>query len=576
MDIPLLQQITNSESVDFTGHKVTKYKSLWRSKSCLKDHELYVIKETECLKNTSIDPTISRTLTAERYGGVGISTNGGGVRCGNINNYQLKGIGANYLVGNNNQYSHSYGGLDASNAIAEIINTNTLKKVLPLGAVNIHELIFTGENSAYDTTNNSSCWGVIMVRDICVRPAHFLPAPGFMPKPEYSRFFKSDIARTRNINRKLAASFDNHNQFILFIGEYLANCANQFAFSRVARIMHATLSPSNISIDGKWLDLPLASFLDSSKNYSLASTFYSEPALALNFAIEMLYTYSKYNNILLNPTPLIKYYNEQLFSYSRFHMEFLLALPFSVITISHEKQWNRIADIILKIIMAGKSVLKVRAEVNQCDPIVLLLKGLFLSLTNDAAAQPYLSKLSITNGEKQELISCFNEIAHCGHNSDNSISPNFLSYITASFILAIKRSTLSGLYYLCNLEIEIRDLCNNGNPDDVASFINTYDEQGNWIFEKKIETMATIFNSEKIKISYLIKENKYELIEFFTNKKTTNFENYKDLYTHLKCLGKQYFFIKNFNCMDFLSHLDDVLPHLNFFIAEKSDEFENA
>lgn len=32
-------------------------------------------------------------LLAERYGGCGIGYNGGGVRCGNLGNYQIKGIG---------------------------------------------------------------------------------------------------------------------------------------------------------------------------------------------------------------------------------------------------------------------------------------------------------------------------------------------------------------------------------------------------------------------------------------------------------------------------------------------------
>ena len=99
--------------------------------------------DTDCLNKLSFNQNETLQLLAERYGGKGIGNNGGGARCGTYGSYQLKGIGANMLVGDHDDLVHSYGGLDARSAICEVVFTNVLSKVLPLGVVDIHGIIFT-------------------------------------------------------------------------------------------------------------------------------------------------------------------------------------------------------------------------------------------------------------------------------------------------------------------------------------------------------------------------------------------------------------------------------------------------
>ena len=64
-------------------------------------------------------------------------------------------------------------------------------------------------------------------------------------------------------------------EFIKILLTFLARSANQFSFSAAMRISHNTLSPSNLALDGRWLDLPVASFYEVEKLLYLA-TFYQE------------------------------------------------------------------------------------------------------------------------------------------------------------------------------------------------------------------------------------------------------------------------------------------------------------
>lgn len=58
-----------------------------------------MIPNSELFSSLRFDQSAPVELLAERYGGCGIGYNGGGVRCGNLGKYQIKGIGKNLLAG---------------------------------------------------------------------------------------------------------------------------------------------------------------------------------------------------------------------------------------------------------------------------------------------------------------------------------------------------------------------------------------------------------------------------------------------------------------------------------------------
>jgi hypothetical protein len=91
---------------------------------------------TELFQCDNLSTNSSNTFYAERYGGIGIGTNGGGARCGYYKSYQIKGVGRTPLVGKDCETWHSYGGLSLFDAIYEAIYSKILNNVLPKGAVN--------------------------------------------------------------------------------------------------------------------------------------------------------------------------------------------------------------------------------------------------------------------------------------------------------------------------------------------------------------------------------------------------------------------------------------------------------
>ena len=151
------------------------------------------IDDSEALQNACsylIDPASSapeRIFLAERYGGSGIQRNGGGARCGFDGRYQIKGIGANPLVGKGSDLRHSNGVLSASMAMYETLWTEMLSSVLPYGAVPVQAVLFT--DKATDSDFERTCAPserALLVREPVVRPAHFERAPYFRPQPEYA------------------------------------------------------------------------------------------------------------------------------------------------------------------------------------------------------------------------------------------------------------------------------------------------------------------------------------------------------------------------------------------------------
>ena len=264
------------------------------------------------LPDSALDKQDSITVYAERYGGAGISKNGGGARCGNVGDWQVKGIGPNPLVGRTpegvrdekDDTWHSYGGLSLLDAIIKTINTVVVNEALPTGAVNCIGIIETGDDTAYQPglvleDDLSTGRGALLVRETTLRPAHLCPSENFTPKGEYKSLLESDVYRLRLANRELAREL-NHDGFVNFLAAFLKTSATQFAVGKMLRIYHGAVNTANIVADGRWLDLSTVCFVEANKNYFLQvlnSGFYSEHLSPLAIAKDVAYQYSKFNSV---------------------------------------------------------------------------------------------------------------------------------------------------------------------------------------------------------------------------------------------------------------------------------------
>lgn len=253
----------NENLVPFTARRVTS-SLIWYAEDTLNIEAL----QKAC--SYIIDPvssTHSKIFHAERYGGSGIQRNGGGARCGFDSNYQVKGIGANPLVGEGTDGRHSNGALGAIHAIYEALWGEVLAQILPYGAVRARAVLLTDvyTDKAFERSHGKSR-RALLVREPVVRPAHFERAPYFRPQQEYADRLIHDARRVRSVIRMLpgnlpvpakGASEEARRNPRLYCIEGLCELAHreawQMAFCRT-RFLRLTTSPSNIAMDGRLMD----------------------------------------------------------------------------------------------------------------------------------------------------------------------------------------------------------------------------------------------------------------------------------------------------------------------------------
>jgi hypothetical protein len=529
----------------------------------LLDESAFVIKDTPCFAELPLDLTQSKLLQAERYGGEGIAANGGGGRCGNTEQCQLKGIGANCMVGIHDDLIHKYGGLDAPLAIMETIYTNLLNCLLPLGAVKINALIYTGQKTAIYHHPNNPVWGVIMVRDNCIRPAHFMRASLFKPNAEAEKL-PNDLGRVRKLNKKLATHFKNNQQFIMYVGKFLQNCANQFAFARAMRVLHGTVSPSNISIDGKWLDLPMSTLMTGGVNFTISSQFYSEHQGPLKWAIELLHGFSKYNKTTLNPATLVNYYSEQFDAYFRHYIGYVIGVDLALIKTCSSPEWKKLTDAFGVVIHAGKQVVFQPVVLDENDPVIGLIKCLYFSLMNGTRASYYFKKTNLPEAEYEDLTKSFRVYVKSLRSTQNQSAPkkyhSEACFIISSALVAIKRAFLARVFYAKNITDYLwPSFIKDQEITQVSVLIENYKQVGKWIYEE-VASSVTLFQSNAIKIVYINLSGEY-LLE--AAEATQAFKLFDDLFHATQQLKSSFMFEHiPYDFFLFMEELHQIVPNL--------------
>src|SRR5690606_33381911 len=207
---------------------------------------------------------------AERYGGSGIGFHGGGARAAIINEAVVKGVGRNQLTGIGGDNLHSTGDLHIYHAVKEVVLSNLLSKLLPLGVGDTHGLIYLDDEAEALEGEGESCIRVLLVRDHCLRLGSFLSPRNFKPHNKKNRSLILSHLAVRSIHLEIERAVSSKN-LVEILGVCLQNHANQFAFARCALIAHNAISESNLCVDGRWIDLTVSGFVNSGKNYLQAS-----------------------------------------------------------------------------------------------------------------------------------------------------------------------------------------------------------------------------------------------------------------------------------------------------------------
>lgn len=197
---------------------------------------------------------------AEGYGGVGVGSNGGAGRTGQFGALQVKGIGPTPLIGRDQSYFHSYGGACLEEALLEAIWSRVLKHALPLGSVDVTRVLTTGTlvKRKYPRSGKSECSPRALVyRAPTWRWGHAMRSVWFRPVDQSLRS-SFDVERTKVAIEWLGSISDKqllNVHDVLDLVKSAVECqALQVGAARGSRIMHGSLTPSNMSWDGRWLD----------------------------------------------------------------------------------------------------------------------------------------------------------------------------------------------------------------------------------------------------------------------------------------------------------------------------------
>lgn len=278
------EKLDNSQIVFFDGN-------------CSEMNEEFFLENYAYVGPDGLDSSSSRssrkTFYAERYGGVGIGSNGGGARCGTDGQYLVKGMGANQLLGVDSDFWYGHGTLPLVDAVAEAIWAKMLKHALPFGAVDTPAVIATGKMSWTRERGGvrKEHPGALLIRAATVRLASFERAIYFKPKFGVDKGLINssallDVQRTRNAINFLPSAIpiielaegasptpsrsDKNEAVIEGMRNIGQRIAMQSAAASAKRIMHGALTGSNIALDSRWMDLGSVTGLN---NFGLPASF---------------------------------------------------------------------------------------------------------------------------------------------------------------------------------------------------------------------------------------------------------------------------------------------------------------
>ncbi len=199
---------------------------------------------------------------ADRYGGMGISHNGGAGRAVSLGDRYLKGVGRTPLLGTEQISQSTDGLLFLEEAIRECILGTILTLEAPWGGVRPSAVIDAGTHSdaVYRSGPKIVDHLTIVVRKSIIRPAHFERAVLYRGRDSWSGVV--DEARVDGNIRKLALAMGG-SQLAAAYAELWPRWSEQFAYQFINRMSQSLPTSSNVTLDGRLLDFGAARTLPS-------------------------------------------------------------------------------------------------------------------------------------------------------------------------------------------------------------------------------------------------------------------------------------------------------------------------
>jgi hypothetical protein len=527
----------------------------------------YVPKFNRCFGETELDLNDRRIYHAERYGGRGVGDNGGGGRAGNIGPFQAKGIGPNPLARGSSTW-HSYGSLNLIDAAYEAIYSTVLDGILPLGCARIHGVIHTSRTGALQSLNAATknaellpTSGALLVRERTLRPAHFMHAEHFAP-PKPAGLMR-EPQRIRAVHRRLKTRFESHNHFIQFLGKFILSSAKQFGFARAARIAHGGVTPSNICLDGRWIDLTEGRFLSSGKNFRGLTPFYDEPQVIAEVVTQLMYVFGKSNVSRFNVDPLLRYFQSTFDSCFAFYSLCILGLPEANLSdIAESEDGKAFAKAYSSVILQGKRpVADLPDRLDPDDPVIAFMQLAYLSLADIEASLSKLGAiLRCPPADALPVVTAFRNVFR------RAIAPldeevaleAFRSQAIASAIKALRWAYLSSYFYRDRITSHLYHVVDNKELSDLGAFIQKCVDQSRWIFATACSGDVAIVETVDVRVGFDQARSVYTV----TAGSERTFQRYEDCLAFINACHPDLRLSGAFDPFPYLERLAAVLANL--------------
>lgn len=495
----ILDELRNQCEIPVRINKVIDTKLLWRSRSAfghqnLSDEEFletysWVIKDSffRSVNQISNEQSVG---TAERYGGIGISTNGGGARVVNFSGAQLKGVGANQLAGNDTPSSHSYGGLDIQGAAKEIIYSAVLNRISPVGAQQVHGMIYLDSHSAVHEGTPSPA--VILIREQCIRMGQFLPCRDFREKPEFAGSIKADHHRILSLYKMIDGKI-GLSEFYIMLQNFLDKSADQLSFLKFAKLSHNALTPSNISTDGRLLDTSTCSFVLAGSNFGQLTCVMEEPEVPTLVISEILYLINKYSLRNEIGEHLTKLYREKYQQYMWINAGFVLAIERDIsIRLSSLPAWKKFSHMFHSLVLVGCAEKTHSLPTSEAKDLANeMLSGSLFALFHRLEVPENLKFMRDLSLELKIIFK-----AAYGVFEGLFVSRHI--FLTSIFIQILKRAYLSSFFYITYIGHAIDESCKYSTTEETVKIIKCCEDTADWIYESVSSEVTTIYlDSEK-------------------------------------------------------------------------------
>jgi len=254
-----------------------------------------------------------RVAWADRYGGPGVGYSGGSGRCATVGDIQVKGIGRTPLVTKKVDPFHSNGLVGVEEAVREIVWSEIAHLALPFGAVRTLGALDTGTTFPVPGAEGgvSMRKRILLLREWTLRPAHYMRnvhfETAFLPRfgvVEDAVRTAAAVQSLEQVFRLMFASCKEAGEPIEVINTGLREIAQRYACQVATasskRIYHGGLTPSNIALDGRYLDFGTITAVPSGRRRAirpLEPDCWNEHALLLNTLIELRFYIGKYATV---------------------------------------------------------------------------------------------------------------------------------------------------------------------------------------------------------------------------------------------------------------------------------------